>query len=408
MKRGEFTKDSPGKLVPIQFTEFPKGPLGQPQITKTIAFVPNPLPPAIDWKSLQIEHFDRYTRTVAELGRLNGLHKRVGNAACLLRTLWMREAKLSSEVEDIDTTAEELVLAGAGRSLGVRESGMESWNYVKALEHGVHSELPFSTRVIKEMHERLLTGVRGDENRPGQFRDCGVYLGNQSQGIKHARFVPPPAGDTLVEAMSELEKFINQSHGEIPALFLIALMHYQFETIHPFRDGNGRIGRVLISRSLVKEGLLDHPVVYMSAYINEHKQQYVDLLREISQRGGDSWSAWIGFILDAICTQACDAIGRSEQLITLREDFHSRLKEAAGPSRLFKVVDDLFSMPAINIAEVMDRTGVSKPTATADVDRLEQLHILTEYTGRQRERDWVAREVIKVIEEDSSAPEDQE
>ena len=401
METSEFSSQSPGKLVPITFTEYPDGQMEPPRTTSTHAFVPYPLPPQIDWRSLCLEHFDAYTRTVAELGRLNGLHKRVGNAAGLLRTLWMREAKLSSEIEDIDTTAEELVLAGAGRRLGVRENSLESWNYVTALEHGVHSELPFSTRVIREMHERLLTGVRGEENRPGQFRDCNVYLGDRSRGVKHARFVPPPAGENVVHAMSDLEKFVNTEQPDIPPLFVIALTHYQFETIHPFRDGNGRIGRVLISRSLVKESLLDHPVVYMSAYINAHKQTYVDLLREISRRGGDAWSNWIGFILDAIRTQALDAIRRSENLITLREEFHHRLKETSAPARLFKVVDQLFSMPAINIAEIIKETGITKPTAAADMERLEKAGILTEYTGRERDRDWLARDIIKVIEEET-------
>ena len=401
MKNSEFANKSPGKLVAIEFVEYPDGQMGKPRKSKAAAFVPDPLPPSIDWKELRLEHFDAYTRTIAELGRLNGLHKRVGNAASLLRTLWMREAKLSSEVEDIDTTAEELVLAGAGRTLGVRESGMESWNYVKALEHGVRSELPFSTRVIREMHELLLTGVRGDENRPGHFRDCGVYLGDRSRGVSKARFIPPPAGDVLVNAMSDLEKFVNTEHPDIPPLFVIALTHYQFETIHPFRDGNGRIGRVLISRSLVKEGLLDHPVVYMSAYINQHKQTYVDLLRDISRQGGDAWSAWIGFVLEAIRSQALDAIARSEKLITLREDFHTRLKVSSVPARLFKVVDQLFAMPAINVAEVIEQTGVTKPTAAADIERLEKIGILTEYTGKDRDRDWVAREIINVIEDET-------
>ncbi len=243
----------------------------------------------------------------------------------------MREAKLSSEVEDIDTTAAEIVLAGVGRTLGVRESGLESWNYVKALEHGVQSELPFCTRVIKQMHEQLLSGVRGDDNRPGEYRECGVYLGDRSRGVQGARFIPPPGGDEVKLAMSDLEKFVNQSYDKIPPLFVIALTHYQFETIHPFRDGNGRIGRVLISRSLVKEGLLDHPVVYMSAYINEFKQTYVDLMLKISQTGSEeAWSSWIEFILDAIRTQALDAVWRSERLISLREDYHNRLKESSG------------------------------------------------------------------------------
>lgn len=401
MDPSEFGGNSPGKLTNLTFTEYPGGDVRAPQTVKTHAYVPNPLPPSCGWEELILKNFSLYQQTVAELGKLNGLHKRVGNAAGLLRTLWMREAKLSSQIENIETTAEELVLAGAGRSLGVRESGLESWNYVKALEHGVHSDLPWSTRVIKEMHEILMSNVRGDEKRPGLLRDCAVYIGDRSRGIKHARFVPPPPNE-IVDAMSDLEKFVNQSHEKIPPLFVIALTHYQFETIHPFRDGNGRIGRVLISRSLVKEKLLEHPVVYMSAYINEHKQAYVDLMLNISKYGGEYWSQWIEFMLEAIRTQALDATWRSEMLISLREKYHDRLKQASAPTRLFHVVDDLFSMPAINVTEIIAKTGVSKPTAGADANRLQELGILQEYTGRERDRDWVAREIIAVIEQEQS------
>ena len=400
MRESDFSHKSAGKLVKTAFQEYPDGPLSPPVTTETWAFVPNDLPPHVDWRSIRLNHFDLYTQTVAELGKLNGLHKRVGNAAGLLRTLWMREAKLSSKIEDIDTTAEELVLAGAGRKLGVRESSLESWNYVRALEHGVSSNLPWSVRVIREMHQLLLSDVRGRDRHPGELRQCDVYLGDRSRGVKEARFVPMPHGDGLVDALSQLEKFVNRAHDEIPPLFVIALTHYQFETIHPFSDGNGRIGRVLISRSLVKEGLLEHPVVYMSAYINEHKQEYVDLLLNISRQGGEYWSHWIGFILNAIRTQALDAIWRSERLITLRESFHARLKQDGAPSRLFQVVDDLFAMPAVNVNEVIDRTGVTKPTATSDIQRLELLGLLNEYTGRERGRDWVARDIIHVIEQD--------
>ncbi|HEV7280227.1 MAG TPA: Fic family protein [Pirellulaceae bacterium] len=360
------------------------------------------MPPRLDWQQIRLEHFDRYVETVSALGKLNGLHQRIGNAAGLLRTLWMREAKLSSAIENIDTTAEELVLAGAGRPLGVRENGLESWNYVKALEHGVQSQLPWSARVIKEMHKFLLSDVRGEERRPGQFRDCGVFLGDSARGVAAARFVPMPHTQ-LANAIGDLEKFVNRSHSHIPPLFVIALTHYQFETIHPFRDGNGRIGRVLISRSLVKEGLLEHPVVYMSAYINAHKQEYVDLLLGVSQRGGDYWSRWIAFILEAIRTQSLDAIWRSERLIGLREKFHEALKASDAPARLFRVVDDLFSMPALNVAEIVERTRVSKPTASSDIDRLESLGILREHTGRQRDRDWIAQDIIDIIEQDAPA-----
>ncbi|MEQ9406565.1 MAG: Fic family protein [Fuerstiella sp.] len=400
MQKTDFSREMPGKLVPVTMQEYPDGRLAAPVQTKTLAFVPNPLPPDIDWDKLRLRHFQLYSDTVAALGKLNGLHKRVGNAAGLLRTLWMREAKLSSQIEDIETTAEELVLAGAGRHLGVRESGQESWNYVKALEHGVHSDLPWSVRVIREMHQLLMSDVRGDEKRPGQLRQSGVYIGDRSKGVKAARFVPMPAGPDLANALSDLEKFVNRRHDSIPPLFVVALTHYQFETIHPFSDGNGRIGRVLISRSLVKEGLLEHPVVYMSAYINRFKQEYVDLLLNISRHGADYWGDWIEFILNAIRTQALDAIWRSERLVSLRESYHERLKQDQAPSRLFQVVDDLFAMPAVNVAELVQQCGITKPTANNDIQRLEKLGLLTEYTGKERDRDWVAREIIHVIEQE--------
>lgn len=401
MKKDDFSNESPGKLVPVTMQEYPDGPLNPPVLSKTIAFVPNPLPPKIDWDKLRLQLFNLYSDTIAVLGKLNGLHKRVGEAAGLLRTLWMREAKLSSQIEDIATTAEELVLAGAGRHIGIRESGLESWNYVKALEHGVQSELPWSMRVIREMHQLLLSNlVAGGEKRPGVLRQAGVFIGDRSRGVKHARFVPMPAGNGLEDALSDLEKFVNTPHENIPPLFVVALTHYQFETIHPFNDGNGRIGRVLISRSLVKEGLLEHPVVYMSAYINEHKQEYADLLLNISRHGGEYWTRWIEFILNALRTQAEDAIWRSERLVSLRESYRQTLKDENAPARLFDIIDSLFSMPAINMPEIVQRLGVSKPTATKDIERLESMGILEEYTGKSRDRDWVCREIIRVIEQE--------
>ena len=203
--------------------------------------------------------------------------------------------------------------------------------------------------------------------------------------------------------MHDVEKFVNAEHDKIPPLFAVALTHYQFETIHPFSDGNGRIGRVLISRSLVKEGLLEHPVVYMSAYINEHRREYVDLLLRISQEGGDAWSEWIGFILDAIRTQALDTIWRSEELIALKSRFHDLLKEDDAPTRLFPVVDQLFSTPALNVVDLVDKSETFKTTAGKDIARLERLRILREYTGRERERDWLAQKIVDIISKESDS-----
>lgn len=193
MKNSNFQHKFPGKLLKTQFLDYPDGPLGESRTVTTSAFVPNPLPPDVDWDAIRLAHFERHSNTLLALGKVNGLHKRVGNAAGLLRTLWMREAKLSSEIEDIHTTAEGLVLAGAGRSTDVRESSRESWNYVSALEHGIQSDLPWSVRIIREMHELLLQSVRGQKQRPGKFRDGGVYIGGNRMGVENARFVPPPA-----------------------------------------------------------------------------------------------------------------------------------------------------------------------------------------------------------------------
>ena len=376
-------------------------------MTKTVAFVPDPLPPSLDWNAIRLEHFDRYADTVAALGKVNGLHKRVGNASGLLRTLWMREAKLSSEVEDIHTTAEDLVLAGAGRARDFRDGSRESWNYVQALEHGISSQLPWSVHIIREMHRLLLENVRGENLRPGEFRNRGVFIGSHGGGAARARFVPMPAGPDLMDAMRNLEVFVNSTHPLIPPLFVVALTHYQFETIHPFSDGNGRIGRVLISRSLVKEGLLEHPVVYMSAYVKDHRRRYTDLLLRISQEGGQAWSDWIGFVLDAIRTQALDAIWRSEELVTLQASYHESLKADGAPTRLFPVVDDLFYCPAINVAELIEKTRTSKMTGNKDIGRLQDLGILREYTGRERDRDWLAQAIVNVIvKEPPAGPED--
>lgn len=397
MAAPNLSKGAPGRLVPITLTERASNALEAESI-EAFAYVPDPLPPHLDWKRLVAEHYERLEQTLLAIGRLNGLHKRMGNAAGLLRTLWMREAKLSSQIEDIQTTAEDLVLAGAGRQLEVRQQGREVWNYVRALEHGLTSDLPMSVRLLCEMHKLLMSDVRGTDRRPGELRDIPVYIGDPEKGPRRARFIPTPQGDLLRQCLADLERFVHAKQPKIAPLFRIALIHYQFETIHPFRDGNGRIGRVMVSRSLVKEGLLDHPVVYMSAYINRYKQRYVDLLLKISLEGGQVWSDWLAFMTEAIRTQAIDAIERSEQLISLRNEYQELLASHHAPARLFTILDRLFSMPAINAAEYAQLVRVTDPTAYKDLSLLEELDILTEYTGRRRDRDWVARGIINVIE----------
>ncbi|MBL4590916.1 MAG: Fic family protein [Phycisphaerales bacterium] len=399
MNPDQFTDKSSGKLVPITLKE-KRVRAGKEELVDypTRAFVPNPLPPELDWDHLKSALFDLHSEALLALGEINGLHKRVGNGATLLRALWMREAKMSSAVEGIETTAEDMVLAGAGREESVRGVGLEGWNYVKALEHGVSSGLPLCSRLICEMHSLLLTNVRGEDKRPGELRDQPVYIGNRERGPRASRYVPPPPGDTLIQCLKDFECFANAQDDRIPALFAVALMHYQFESIHPFRDGNGRIGRVLISRSLVKERLLEHPAVYMSAYINEHKREYVDSLLAVSVEG--AWQEWIEFVLRAITTQAKDSILRSGLLIDLREEYQRRLKEGDNHGRLFRLIDRLFELPAINAQEAGVVLDVKGPTVYSDLKKMEEAGIITEYTGRKRDRDWMAMGVMQIIKLD--------
>lgn len=400
MDPAHFTKQSPVRLVPITLKDRQvRGGLPELKDIQLRAFVPNPLPPDIDWDAIKVALFDDYNRATLALGRLNGLHKRLGDAAGLLRTLWMREAKLSSEIEGIETTAEEMVLAGAGRRLGVRSQGLESWNCVRALEHGISSELPLCNRLIKEMHQHLLTGVCGDEKRPGEFRADPVYIGDRERGPRHARFIPPPPGEPLESAMANFERFAHECDARIPPLFAIGLMHYQFETIHPFRDGNGRIGRVLISRSLVKERILDRPVVYMSAYINEHKRDYVDRLLAVSTHS--EWESWLRFMIHAITTQSEDAITRSEALIDLRSAYTARLTALDATVGLVRLLDRLFMLPALNATEVCDELGVTPATAYRYLDTFEKAGVLREYTGKARNRDWIAPGIMTIINANS-------
>jgi len=400
MNTDQFTNKSPGKFVPIMLKE-KRIRAGVEELVDypTQASVPNPLPPKLDWDDLKLALFDLHSEALLALGKINGLHKRVGNGATLLRALWMREAKMSSAVEGIETTAEEMVLAGAGREQGVRGVGLEGWNYVKALEHGISSELPLCNRLICEMHSLLLTNVRGEDKRPGAFRDQPVYIGDPERGPSFARYVPPPPGDTLTRCLRDFENFVHKEGNKIPALFAIALMHYQFESIHPFRDGNGRIGRVLISRALVKEKLLDHPAVYMSAYINEHKRTYVDSLLAVSVEG--AWKEWIEFMLRAITTQANDSIVRTELLIDLREEYQRRLKEGDNHGRLFRLIDRLFELPAINAQEAGVVLDVKGPTVYSDLKKMEEAGIITEYTGKKRDRDWMAMGIMQIIKSDN-------
>ena len=314
MLREDFGSASPGELVRTSFEEHGLEN-GQPVtlITDGWAFVPDPLPPTgLALKELLGELYGELITAERSLARLDGIGEDLLNASLLWAPLAHREAILSSRIEDTIASAEELASIEAGEKPERREA-LEVSNYVKALNHGLRSDLPVCCRLMREMHSVLLSrGVRGSDARPGEFRIDQNYIGNQEDGFTDARFVPPPAGTHLTSGLDSFEKYANQNSYGLPKLVAIALMHYQFETIHPFRDGNGRIGRLIAALSLCKMNLLREPFVYLSGYFEPRREQYNDLMLRVSTSG--RWLPWIRFFLNAIAMQSADAANRIRKL----------------------------------------------------------------------------------------------
>ncbi|MBZ0172316.1 MAG: Fic family protein [Phycisphaerales bacterium] len=400
MERGWFSQHSPGRLVPITLSGVRPTPGGRVEADpiETVAFVPNPLPPDLDWGSLKASQYERLEAASAALGRVNGLVTLVPNARALLRSLWLREAKLSSEIENIQTTALDMVIAGNKSDTVEGDPARETFNAVTALERGLGADLPFSVDLIQSMHRDLLEDVRGGEKQPGAFRASQVYIGSPTRP-ERARFVPPPPGDGPDEiggCMEALVAFVKSTPPEIPALAAVALMHYQFEAVHPFADGNGRIGRALIIHDMCRRGLLDQPVVFLSGYFEAHKQDYVNHLLRVSTSG--DWDGWIGFFLDAVIHQAGQTVRLAERLIGLRSRFIERVQEAGAPARLLILIDELFRWPIATARGVSDLLGVTDPTARKDITTLVDLGVLEPSSEASYGQIWHAPAVLGLIE----------
>ncbi len=269
-------------------------------------------------------------------------------------------------------------------------------NYVTALEYGLGrlKDLPVSLRLIREMHERLMHGVRGEYMTPGEFRRSQNWIGPPGCLLMDATFVPPPV-DEMKEALGELEKYLH-APSTLPPLVRLALIHYQFEAVHPFLDGNGRIGRLLLTLLLCAEGLLPQPLLYLSAYFERHRQEYYDLLLGVSQAG--RWHDWVMYFLRGVAEQSQDAVKRSSRLLDLRQEYRQKLQSARASALLLQLVDELFSYPAISIARAAKRLDVTPRSAQLNVDRLMDEGILEEATGRKRNRVFIAPGIIRIIE----------
>lgn len=396
MKESTFRTDAPGRLVRTSAYEVVVR-AGVPETVSVSgqAFVPDPLPPKIEWDSLVGRVTESLVTAERSLARLDGKASRLTDPRLLLGPFWRREARLSSLIEDTVTTPRELALVDAGRTVEKSEQ-REVLNYIRALEHGLESKLPLSNRLIRDMHRVLLEGVRGERDTPGEFRREQNYIGNQARGFSGARFVPPPAGEPLEECMKQLERFLNDQSQAVPDLIGIALTHYQFEAIHPFRDGNGRLGRLIIVLAICKRGILSKPLLYVSEYFEKNKEEYKSLLLRISTHG--EWEDWIRFVLNGLGETAIDAGKRVDKVLSLREELIKRVTGPRTSSLQIQLIDHLFTKPAITVKKARQVLGVTDTAARRHIESLVRHRILEEMQDSGREQWYLARRIFEATD----------
>jgi Fic family protein len=390
-------------MDPDRFRDRPSGRLmqvGQGEIAYW-AFVPTPLPPTLvpDWELARgLSEADR------ALGELAGVGRTTPNPHLLIGPFMRREAVLSSRIEGtqadiVDLYAYEVgQLPLPGMELSPSEADVrEVLNYVRALEYGLErlNTLPVSLRLIRELHERLLAGVRGEHATPGEFRRRQNWIGRPGCTLNEATFVPPPVPQ-MRDALDAFEKYLHV--GDVhPPLVRLAMVHFQFEAIHPFVDGNGRIGRLLISLLLVQWDLMPLPLLYLSAFFHRHRQDYYELLMAVSERG--AWLDWIFFFLRGVAEQAQDAIFRAKRLQDLQATWRQRLTRPRGSALPLRLAESLFASPVLTIPEAQRLLGVTYPSAQRNVQKLVEAGILRQAGESSYGRTFVATEILQVIGE---------
>ena len=388
MREEDFTGDCPGRLV--RATNSYSG--------SYLTFIPSPLPPDLD---LDVRTVNRLSAAERSLGELNGIGQMLPNPHLLIGPFLRKEAVLSSRIEGTVTNLQQLLLFEAEPSnQSASPDVQEVINYVHSMEYGLErlASLPVCLRLIREVHERLLRGVSGEVNRPGEFRTVQNFIGRSGQPIAEARFVPPPVAE-LRPALDELEKFIH-TPDNTPLLIKLALIHYQFEAIHPFEDGNGRVGRLLIALLLCEWKYLTQPLLYLSAFLERNRDQYMDCLLEVSRRG--DWLAWINFFLEGIAEQSRDAVNRSRELLTLWQNYRERMQTVRVSTRTLQLIDALFATPAVTAPYVAKLLEVTQASARGVITNLESAGILREATGQRRNRVYLAQKIFDILNTEQS------
>ncbi|MGF1515129.1 MAG: Fic family protein [Elainellaceae cyanobacterium] len=389
MDRSVFTENSPGRLWEVSVTD-----------SRDWAFIPSPLlsewktndPLPDSWES-STAIWSLLLQAREALARLDGVGRYAQNYNLLLRPLQRREALRSSSLEGTYATPQQLLAFEIEHrepksSNDPVNAWQEVWNYNRALERALNllEQRPLSLNLIRDIHKTLLSDVRGSQRDPGNFRRSQVYIGSDR------RFIPPPPNEVM-PCLYDLEKFIH-ADKKLEPLILCFVVHYQFETIHPFLDGNGRVGRLLLSLMIYQLCDLNKPWLYLSAFFDRHKDEYINLLFQVSAEG--KWKEWIIFCLRGTIEQSKDALSRFDKLLELRNHYMKLLGQAGGDIRLNRLIDHLFESPAITIPQFSKMSGKHYNTARSDIERLASAGILQESDFQKRPKIYFALDILEI------------
>ena len=358
----------------------------QRQLTGYNAFIPKALPPE---PPIQITGDFQQLLSQADraLGRLDGSIQTLPNPNLFVFMYVRKEAVLSSQIEGTQSSLQDLLAAEANILTPNQPRDVdEVVNYVQAMNHGLGrlNEIPLSVRLIREIHEQLLQGVRGSHLTPGELRRSQNWIGPQGCTLQDALFVPPPPS-AVASTLGDLEHFLHNP-GDLPALVQIGLAHAQFETIHPFLDGNGRVGRLLITFFLCEQEILQQPVLYLSHYFKQHRAEYYDRLQAVRDQG--DWEGWLEFFVQGVLSVSREATEIARQIIALREDHRQRIIEGLGRAagNGHRILEYLYERPILNVAKIEQLLDITYDGANSLVSRLTDMGLLQEITGQRRNR----------------------
>ena len=357
------------------------------------AFVPNPLPPKIDLPPRLVRALSDADRLI---GQLAGESRSLPNPHLLMRPFISREAVLSSRIEGTQSTLGELLAASAGAVVDRSPEDLgEVANYVVALEYGMArlKSLPLSLRLVRELHEKLMQGVRGDSATPGQFRRSQNWIGPSGCTLTNASYVPPPV-DELMDCLGQWEDFLRDR--TLPPLVQVALLHSQFEAIHPFLDGNGRVGRLLITLFLIEREILPTPLLYLSAFFEATRADYYERLSGVTSRA--AWTPWLEYFLNGVARMSEDALGQAGRINSLLTQWQQVVagESSRTPSALVELLGE---NPFWTIGKAAQRLDVAYTTAQRAIARLESLGILEQFGQARRGRVYCARQIMAILDE---------